>query len=34
MQAHAVWSLAAMTFGRNVKKNPKAVILTSLEARS
>jgi hypothetical protein len=32
MQAPAVWSLAAMISGKDGKKNPKAAILTSLDA--
>jgi hypothetical protein len=34
MQAHAVWSLAAMICGKDRKRNPNAAILTSLKARS
>jgi hypothetical protein len=32
MQAPAVWSLAAMIYGKDGKKNPKAALRTSLEA--
>src|SRR5581483_9419986 len=34
MQAHAAWSLAAMTCGKDGKRNPRVAVLTPPEARS